>query len=155
MQTGQKRKTWDSSRFRGEHMTVWPRGHPVMFPHAQTDHWSKMKTMVASYLATVPAALINDTVKESNEAAPNYTNSGCSLLPPLIKDAAVCIDVVPAHSISDHRPEFQPQNMPQYRNVFSERARRGFCYWLAEKKKPACKAYSLGAYKTSLGLPKM
>lgn len=27
-------------------MTFWSRGHPVMFPHLQTDHWSKMKTMV-------------------------------------------------------------------------------------------------------------
>lgn len=26
--------------------TFWPRSHPVVFPHLQTDHWSKMKTMV-------------------------------------------------------------------------------------------------------------
>lgn len=41
--------------------------------------------------------------------------------------------------ISGHRPKVQPQNMPQYRNVFNEHARRGFCYWSVEKKDSACK----------------
>ncbi|KAL3058520.1 hypothetical protein OYC64_010635 [Pagothenia borchgrevinki] len=112
-------RTWNSSRFRKENMTFWPRSHPVVFPHLQTDHWSKMKTMVPVYLASVPAALLKD------------------------------------RDVNHNKPKTLPQDMPQLRNEFNDRARRGFCYWVLEKKGSACKGYSFGAYKTSLGLPKV
>ncbi|KAM3877842.1 von Hippel-Lindau disease tumor suppressor [Diretmus argenteus] len=48
-----------------------------------------------------------------------------------------------------------PQNMPQYRNEYNDRARRDFRYWLVEKKAPTCNGYSFGSYKTSLGLPRV
>lgn len=32
-----------------------------------------------------------------------------------------------------------PQNMPEHRNMFNDRARRNFCYWLAEKKPLQCR----------------
>ncbi|XP_056258918.1 uncharacterized protein LOC130186152 [Seriola aureovittata] len=157
MQAGEKQKTWDSSRFRQEHMTFWPRSHPVMFPHLQTDHWSKMKTMAPGYLASVQAALLKDTGYESHERVQNHTTS--SLLPPLTQDGAAVIDHIPSmvqgYSIHHDAPKTSPQNMPQYRNVFNDRARRGFCYWVMEKKGSTCKGYSFGAYKTSLGLPKV
>ncbi|XP_035858063.1 uncharacterized protein LOC118495263 isoform X2 [Sander lucioperca] len=158
MQTGEKKKTWDSSRFRGENMTFWPRSHPVMFPHLQTDHWSKMKTMVPVYFASVPAALLKDRVYESHEGALNHTPSS-SLLPPLILDETAVNDPVPsmvqAYGVNQNTPNTSPQNKPQFRNEFNDRARRGFCYWVIEKKGSPCKGYSFGAYKTFLGLPKV
>lgn len=39
-------------------------------------------------------------------------------------------------------PKTSPQNMPQYSNVFHDRARRGFCYWLIEKQASTCKYWS-------------
>ncbi|KAK5933876.1 hypothetical protein CgunFtcFv8_014323 [Champsocephalus gunnari] len=147
-------KTWNSSRFRKENMTFWPRSHPVVFPHLQTDHWSKMKTMVPVYLASVPAALLKDRVYQSHEGAPNR------LLPPLTPDTILINDpvpsmVVPAYNLHHNKPKTLPQDMPRLRNEFNDRARRGFCYWVLEKKGSACKGYSFGAYKTSLGLPKV
>lgn len=44
--------------------------------------------------------------------------------------------------IHGNRPKILPQNMPQYRNVFNDHARRDFCYWLSEKKAPKCKFLS-------------
>ncbi|XP_078028503.1 uncharacterized protein LOC144464660 isoform X1 [Epinephelus lanceolatus] len=158
MQAGEKKKTWDSSRFRRENMTFWTRNHPVVFPHLQTDHWSKMKTMVPVYFASVPAALLKDTVRESHEGALNTTASS-SLLPHLTLEETAVNDPVPsmvqAYSVHQNTPKTSPQNMPQFRNEFNDRARRGFCYWVIEKKAPACKGYGIGAYKTSLGLPKV
>ncbi|KAK5872345.1 hypothetical protein PBY51_013058 [Eleginops maclovinus] len=141
-------RTWNLSLFREENMTFWPRSHPVVFPHLQTDHWSKMKTMVPVYLASVPAALLKD------RGAPNR------LLPPLTPDKtsvnySVPSMVVPAYNLHQNKPKTLPQNTPQLRNEFNDRARRGFCYWVLEKKGSACKGYSFGAYKTSLGLPKV
>ncbi|KAM8757928.1 uncharacterized protein AB9X84_010562 [Acanthopagrus schlegelii] len=145
MQAGEKKKTWDASRFRREHMTFWSRSDPVTFPHLQTDHWSKMKTMVPGYLASVPAALLKDRVYASHEG----------LLPPLTLDETAVNDPFTVHSVHQHTPKSSSQNMRQYRNVFNDRARRDFCYWLVEKKGPTCKGYSFGAYKTSLGLPRV
>ncbi|KAL7407369.1 hypothetical protein ABVT39_007435 [Epinephelus coioides] len=59
------------------------------------------------------------------------------------------------NGVHQNTPKTSPQNMPQFRNEFNDRARRGFCYWVIEKKAPACKGYGIGAYKTSLGLPKV
>ncbi|GAA6215762.1 uncharacterized protein LOC118495263 isoform X2 [Lates japonicus] len=157
MQAGEKKRTWDPGRFRQEHMTFWARSHPVMFPHVQTDHWSKMKTMVPGYLALVPSALLKDTVYESHEGSQKHTAS--SLLPPLTQDETAAIDHIPSmvqtQSIRHNTPRTSPHNLPQYRNEFNDRARRGFCYWIMEKRGSACKGYSFGAYKTSLGLPKV
>ncbi|CAB1457334.1 unnamed protein product [Pleuronectes platessa] len=146
----EKKKTWDSSRFRREHLTFWPRSHPVMFPHLQTDHWSKMKTMIPGGLTSVPAALLKDTVYESN-------NTTSRLLPALTLDEPAALVHMPStvRAYGINHKKTSPQNMPQYRNVFNNRARMGFCYWTVERKAPACKGYSFGAYKTFLGLPKV
>ncbi|TKS71599.1 hypothetical protein D9C73_004949 [Collichthys lucidus] len=153
----EKRKTWNSSRFRREHMTFWSKSDPVMFPHLQTDHWSKMKTMVPVYLASVPAALLKDRVYESHEGTLNCTNAtgSSSLLPPLTETAVNGLSAVSANSMLQNTQKISPQNMLQYRNVFNDRARMNFCYWLVERKGTKCKGHSFGAYKTSLGLPKV
>lgn len=140
-------------------MTFWPRSHPVMFPHLRTDHWSKMKTTVPVYFASVPAALLKDRVDESHKGALSRSTSSSSPLPPLTRDETAVNDPVPSmvqgYSRHPNTPKTSPQNMPQYSNVFHDRARRGFCYWLIEKQASTCKGYSFGAYKTSLGLPKI
>ncbi|KAI3370152.1 hypothetical protein L3Q82_024934 [Scortum barcoo] len=122
-------------------MTFWPRSHPVMFPPLQTDHWSKMKTMVPDYLASFPAALLKDRVYESHEDALNCATTS-SLLPPLTRDDTAVNDpitsVVQRRSVHQNTPKTSPQNMPQYRNAFNDRARRDFCYWLIEKKGSKC-----------------
>ncbi|XP_076599144.1 uncharacterized protein LOC143328095 [Chaetodon auriga] len=139
-------------------MTSWSRSHPVMFPHVQTDHWSKMKAMVPVYLASFPAALLKDRVCESHEDAVNCTTTS-RLLPPLTQGETTVHDPAPSmvqgYSVHQKTPKTSPQNMLRYRNVFNDRARRDFCYWLVEKKGSSCKGYSFGAYKTSLGLPKV
>ncbi|KAK2862203.1 hypothetical protein Q5P01_001736 [Channa striata] len=161
MSAGERKETWDRlHRFRTEHMTFWPKSHPVMFPHLQTDHWSKMKIMVPVYFATVPAALLKDTVNESHEAVLNNTTSSNSVLLPQLtkKDLTIndpVLSTVQAYSIHLNKPKISPQNMPQYRNKFNDRAKQGFRYWLIEKKTPTCKRYCFGAYKTPLGLPKV
>ncbi|CAJ1051052.1 uncharacterized protein LOC118495263 isoform X2 [Xyrichtys novacula] len=151
MQTGEKKKTWDSIRFRREHMTHWQKGHPVIFPHLHTDHWSKMKTTVPVYLASVPVALLEDRVfdshKEGGEAQHHTTTR--SPLPPLTCDED------DKSGMHQSKPSTSPQNMPQYRNVYNDRARRDFCYWFIDKRGLACKGHSFGAYKTYLGLPKV
>ena len=43
--------------------------------------------------------------------------------------------------VHQHTPKSSSQNMRQYRNVFNDRARRDFCYWLVEKKGPTCKLW--------------
>ncbi|KAM7006067.1 uncharacterized protein LKV04_002691 [Tautogolabrus adspersus] len=153
MQTAEKKKTWDSSRFRPENLTHWKRSHPVMFPHLQTDHWSKMKTKVPVYLASLPAALLKDRVYDSQEGALYH------LLPPLtwaenaVNNRVTCM--VQRAGMHQNAPSTSPRNMPQYKNVYNDHARRNFCYWLIEKKGSTCKGYSFGAYKTCLGLPKV
>ncbi|KAM6947110.1 uncharacterized protein PEZ65_000794 isoform 2-T2 [Lycodopsis pacificus] len=152
MQAAEKTTTWDSSRFRGENMTFWPRSHPVVFPHIQTDHWSKMKTMVPVYLASVPAALLKN-------GGDLHRTPNSSLFPLLPLDETAVKDpsssMVQAYSVHKNTPKNSPQNMAQFRNEFNDRARRGFRYWLIENKGSACKGNSFGAYKTSLGLPKV
>lgn len=39
----------------------------------------------------------------------------------------------------ENTPKISPQNMLQYRNVFNDRARMNFCYWLVERKGTKCK----------------
>lgn len=41
--------------------------------------------------------------------------------------------------VHQNTPKTSPQNMPRYRNVFNDRARRDFCYWLIEEKGSTCK----------------
>ncbi|XP_026023813.1 uncharacterized protein LOC113022540 isoform X1 [Astatotilapia calliptera] len=89
--------------------------------------------------------------QNENNVAPSHGGNSAldrttgSPLPPLTQDEGA--GTLKKTSVS-------PRNMSQYRNVFNERARTGFCYWLVEKS-PTCKGCSLGAYKTFLGLPKV
>ncbi|XP_076740106.1 uncharacterized protein LOC143418614 [Maylandia zebra] len=145
MQAGEKEKKQHSGRFRRELKTFWPRSHPVVFPHLQTDHWSKMKTMVPVYFASLPPSLLKESVAPSHGSNSALDRTTGSPLPPLTQDEGA--GTLKKTSVS-------PRNMSQYRNVFNERARTGFCYWLVEKS-PTCKGCSLGAYKTFLGLPKV
>ncbi|KAM4581843.1 uncharacterized protein V3H82_005954 [Fundulus diaphanus] len=149
---GERKKPRDSSHFRRELKTFWPRSHPVVFPHLQTDHWSKMKTTVPDYLSSIPAALLKDS--ENKKLFPDVNNT-VSLWPPLPETASCHRATSTKRVYRTPKSMILPQNMPQYRNVFNDRARRNFCYWLVEKKSPTCEGRSMGAYKTSLGIPKM
>ncbi|XP_068170854.1 putative deoxyribonuclease TATDN2 [Antennarius striatus] len=115
-----------------------------MYPHLYTDHWSKMKTKVPVYLTSFPAALLED--KDGLNCPPTS-----SLLPPLNQDLPSR-----AQGCSLHKSTAKPlcQNMLQYRTVFNDHARRGFCYWLVDKKGSTYKGKSFGSYKTFLGLSK-
>eukprot|EP00105_Crassostrea_gigas_P043648 XP_019927796.1 PREDICTED: uncharacterized protein LOC105340281 isoform X4 [Crassostrea gigas] len=53
---------------------------------------------------------------------------------------------------SSGRPK-STYNKSHYRNVFSERAKDGFRYWLIERPKPTnFGKYGMGSYKTVLGI---
>lgn len=85
-----------------------------MFPHVQTDHWSKMKTMVPVYLASVPAALLKNREGDRNRT-PNS-----SLLPPLPLDETAVKDprssMVQAYSVHQNTPK----NMSRFQNEFNQ-----------------------------------
>ncbi|MED6284316.1 hypothetical protein CHARACLAT_018025 [Characodon lateralis] len=83
---GERKKPWDSSHFKWEPKTFWPRSHPVMFPHLLTDHWSKMKTMVPDYLSSIPPALLKDSENAKLEIEPDVNNT-VSLSYPLTETA--------------------------------------------------------------------
>ncbi|KAM7402027.1 hypothetical protein PAMP_017301 [Pampus punctatissimus] len=116
-----------------------------------------------------PGAVISGTCRQEKGKIPGtlvvsdessaLNRTTCSLFPPLTQDETAVNDPVPsvAHNLHYNSPKTSslPHNMPQYRNMFNDRAKRGFCYWLVEKKASTCKGYSFGAYKTSLGLPKV
>ncbi|KAJ7999159.1 hypothetical protein DPEC_G00212510 [Dallia pectoralis] len=163
MQMEKRKKTWDASHFRQQQMTSWPRSHPVMFPHIHTDHWTKMKTkQVPTYLVSVPATMVTEKEPHMYGMSPTGLESaGDHLLPPLTEDMAEASSNRPvtfkaqgmSYSLMGNNASLQ--DLPQYRNEYNDRARRGFCYWPIEKKAPKCHGLSFGAYKTLLGLPRV
>ncbi|KAL4655246.1 hypothetical protein GN956_G5840 [Arapaima gigas] len=128
----------DRRHFRQPHMTLWPRCHPALWLRGPTDHWSKMKTRRPCGQASSPAA----AEMEKGAGTQTFPLLVSRKMPPWDCDWSGGMMRV-------------PQNLPEYRNEYNDRARRGFRYWLLEDSVPKYRGYSLGAYKMLLGLPRV
>ncbi|KAK6480552.1 hypothetical protein HHUSO_G18309 [Huso huso] len=152
-----------SSPYRQPNMTFWSRSDPVIFPHVKTDHWSKMKNKVPTFMVSMPAAafLGKGCGTGCMETVARYSYDSTGRLHPVqISDMSGILlkepgRRIPGTSVSPSRGRVSPQKQPQYRNEFHDRAKRGFCYWPVENKVSKCSRYSFGAYKTALGLPSL
>ncbi|KAJ8370543.1 hypothetical protein SKAU_G00105710 [Synaphobranchus kaupii] len=155
MQAGENRgKIWDPSPFRPKNLTFWPRSHPVLFPHVHTDHWTKMKARVPSHLVSLPGVM-EKGVSRAVAPLPDEHGESEQNLPLLRPFGTEILQLQPCALHSAPCGRASPQTLPQYRNEYNDRARRGFRYWLIEKKVPKSYGYSFGAYKTLLGLPRV
>ncbi|KAI1892738.1 hypothetical protein AGOR_G00136630 [Albula goreensis] len=155
-------KIWDPSLYRKKNLTFWPKNHPVLFPNVHTDHWTKMKTRVPSHVVSLPATIMME--KDLSVVSPSpkghriiQGSSGEHL--PVLEPVVLEIPRKQLHGQKAFGASpcgrVSPQNLPLYRNEYNDRARRGFCYWLIEKRIPKSYGYSFGAYKSFLGLPRV
>ncbi|XP_052679445.1 uncharacterized protein LOC128160200 [Crassostrea angulata] len=125
----------------GERMTFWSRYDPIRHVQGNTDHWAKYRQQVAQR-AQQRARVVSFS---QGRMIPYKEKTFDELVVDGLRGS------MPG-AYSSGRPK-STYNKSHYRNVFSERAKDGFRYWLIERPKPTnFGKYSLGATHSVIGL---
>nr|XP_011444533.1 uncharacterized protein LOC105340281 isoform X1 [Crassostrea gigas]XP_034304406.1 uncharacterized protein LOC105340281 isoform X1 [Crassostrea gigas]XP_034306569.1 uncharacterized protein LOC117680466 isoform X3 [Crassostrea gigas] len=125
----------------GERMTFWSRYDPIRHVQGNTDHWAKNRQQSAQR-AQQRARVVSFS---QGRMIPYKEKTFDELVVDGLRGS------MPG-AYSSGRPK-STYNKSHYRNVFSERAKDGFRYWLIERPKPTnFGKYGMGSYKTVLGI---
>nr|XP_034304407.1 uncharacterized protein LOC105340281 isoform X2 [Crassostrea gigas] len=125
----------------GERMTFWSRYDPIRHVQGNTDHWAKNRQQSAQR-AQQRARVVSFS---QGRMIPYKEKTFDELVVDGLRGS------MPG-AYSSGRPK-STYNKSHYRNVFSERAKDGFRYWLIERPKPTnFGKYSLGATHSVIGL---
>eukprot|EP00105_Crassostrea_gigas_P043647 XP_019927795.1 PREDICTED: uncharacterized protein LOC105340281 isoform X2 [Crassostrea gigas] len=124
-----------------EKMTFWSRYDPIRHVQGNTDHWAKNRQQSAQR-AQQRARVVSFS---QGRMIPYKEKTFDELVVDGLRGS------MPG-AYSSGRPK-STYNKSHYRNVFSERAKDGFRYWLIERPKPTnFGKYSLGATHSVIGL---
>ncbi|XP_056000546.1 uncharacterized protein LOC125655923 isoform X1 [Ostrea edulis] len=122
-------------------MTFWSRYDPIRQVKGSTDHWAKYRQETAhraQQRARVVSYAQGRNIPYKEKTFDELVVDGLRGTMP------------GAYSSSRPKSTF---NKNHYRNVFSERAKEGFRYWLIQRPKPTSFGkYSLGANHSVIGL---
>ncbi|XP_065939343.1 uncharacterized protein [Magallana gigas] len=139
-----------------EKMTFWSRYDPIRHVQGNTDHWAKYRQQHPDSGAVKSWHISCFAAQRAQQRARVVSFSQGRMIPYKEKTFdELVVDGLRGSmpgAYSSGRPK-STYNKSHYRNVFSERAKDGFRYWLIERPKPTnFGKYGMGSYKTVLGI---